>query len=80
MPTEGGDIDWAKQRAQGMWKSAFGRFLIANYPKFMGIGKCGAFKTLAEAQAYAQSMAPDAQQISSGAVVETGWACNAPAN
>ena len=51
-----------------------GRFLIATYPKFIGLAQCGAFKTLAEAQAYARSMAPNAQQISSGTVVNTGWA------
>ena len=76
----GSDVDWVRQGAQVQWKQAYGLFLSKTYSNFLGIAQCGAFKTLAEAQAYQRSMTPAAPASAASNITETGWSYKASAN
>lgn len=74
------NVQDALQRASGVWRQAYGPFVIKSHPKFIGIVQCGAFKSLDEAEAYHAKMDGAAGAGGAGTVVETGWSYQAPAS
>jgi hypothetical protein len=78
MPASGG-FQAAQAHSHGLWRQAFGKYVIKNNPKFIGMPQCGAFKTLAEAEAYHAKLHPGPQATHAAPRVETGWRYEAPA-
>jgi hypothetical protein len=69
----------AQANSHGLWRQTFGKYVIKNNPTFIGMPQCGAFKTLAEAEAYHAKLHPGPQATQAAPRVETGWRYEAPA-